>query len=178
MRHRQLMKRNLIKANKKSRMNLLLLKILKMFPVIQMYRLKNAFNQRVIFFTKLSHLKVYIKYINCFQTANERDDESATKNAGNLASSSWSFEKESKRHLSFFSVTVNNKTENYVRCNTCIANPAMVEMYSKNRKPAPITTVEGTRNRRDTVENHLKSQSHEACRKSLLLLLLFLSIKQ
>ncbi|XP_055307922.1 uncharacterized protein LOC129572043 [Sitodiplosis mosellana] len=97
-------------------------------------------------------------------------DIAAHSVADNATENALSFEEQSRRHLEYFSVTTNGKKDRNVRCKTCVAHPTTVNLFSKNNKPAPITTTEGTGYRKETVTNHLASVSHIECTKAQLLL--------
>lgn len=51
----------------------------------------------------------------------------------------------------------------YMHCLVCVKYTGTVKQFKTNRKPAPITTVQGTQHRKKTISDHLKTPYHEAC---------------
>lgn len=63
----------------------------------------------------------------------------------------------------------NDSRERYVRCKICVEFPSIVKInLGKNRIPV-IATKEGTRNRRNIVEEHFQSIYHQECKKAKLM---------
>lgn len=75
------------------------------------------------------------------------------------------FDSEFKECIESFEVFDKNKTKlRYVRCKVCVALPNIVRMNSDNKKPAPITTIEGARYRQSYVVSHFESKCHKSCK--------------
>lgn len=62
-----------------------------------------------------------------------------------------------------------NRSRNFVYCKVCHKFPEIVRMFTENNKIASITTENGTRYRKDTVENHFISVYHAKCKEAELL---------
>lgn len=93
-------------------------------------------------------------------STSEKNNDCETRNE------SFSFETECQKHLEFFSASCNGQTRRFVRCKTCALYPNIVKMFIENRKIPPITTAEGTRYRKSSVEEHFKSKYHDQCNKA------------
>lgn len=90
------------------------------------------------------------------------DERIANVSQGN---SGCSFDQEFKQCMEVFHVIGSDKKkEKYVRCKVCIEFPNVVKLNCDNRRPPPMTTMAGSRNRQKYVSDHFQFKYHQACK--------------
>lgn len=76
------------------------------------------------------------------------------------------FDSECTKYIHSFKVQEKDRSRTFVYCKVCVKYPNIVQMYSSNRKKAPITNESGTRYRKDGVEKHFSTLYHAKCKEA------------
>lgn len=76
------------------------------------------------------------------------------------------YEAEYAKYIHSFKVQEKDRTRNFVYCKVCLKFPKIVQLHTANNKIAPITTSNGTRYRKESVEKHFMSLYHAKCKEA------------